>query len=187
MSTEIGKYNTGIPELDNILNDNTGLAIEPMPIDKNIFDSALLPLLRNEVNLSGDETFTHIRNIWVNYYTNYSKNRAIVYKENSGLAPKSMGGNAVFTPMEIKDKDGTIVAVTPPLIEPTMIVGINAVLEEYSNEMKHNPNVAKVKLINTIKQYTLDSNEEWINFLKTYGSTIETDGEIDNDDLIIRS
>lgn len=187
MSTETKKYDTGIADLDNILNDD-GLSIDPMPIDKNIFDSSILPLLKNELSISTEESYDHIRNIWINYYTKYSNHRAVIYKENSGLVPKSMGGNALFIPMEIKDSNGITVAITPPLLEPTMIVGMNNILEEYSNEMKHNPNIAKVKLLNTIKQYTLSSNKAWIEFLSAYGSTVNTmitddDG---NDDLIIR-
>lgn len=185
---EVKRPSTGIPELDNILNDTEGLSIDPMPIDKKIFDGVILPLLKNELNISNDDSFTHLRNIWTNYYTNYSNNRAVIYKEGSGVPPKSMGGNAVFTPMAIKDISGNIVAITPPLLEPTLVVGLNAILEEYTNEMKHNPDVARVKLINTIRGYSISENKAWITFLSTYGNDgttlVEDD---DNDDLIIRS
>lgn len=178
---------TGIAELDNILADTDGLSIEPMPIDKSMFDSVLLPLLRNELNITTDESFIHIRNIWINYYNHYSTNRMVVFKENSGLVPKSMSGNAVFTPMVIKDTNGEIVATTPPLLEPSLIVGMNNILEEYGNEMKHNPMVAKTKLVNTIKQYTISTSQPWVDFLKSYSHKVSDITMDDNDDLIIRS
>lgn len=181
------KYATGIAELDNILNDENGLNIEPMTIDKNTFDNVLLPLLRNELNISREESFTHIRNIWVNYYTHYNTGRVLITKQNDGVAVKSMSGNAVFTPMAIKDEKGNIVATTPALIEPTMIIGMNNILEEYSNEMKHNPNVAKVRLVKTMQQYTISTSQLWIDFLSTYGNDASTAIDDGNDDLIIRS
>ncbi len=188
MSDKMNIPNTGIAELDNILADKDGLSIEPMPIDKGMFDNVLLPLLRNELSITTDESFTHIRNIWINYYNHYSTNRMVVFKENSGLSPKSMSGNAVFTPMIIKDSKGETIATTPPLLEPSLIVGMNNILEEYGNEMKHNPMVAKTKLVNTIKQYTISTSQAWIDFLNSY-SLIVADNNIadDNDDLIIRS
>lgn len=184
--SELNIPSTGIPELDNILADRDGLSIEPMPIDKKIFDAILLPLLRNELNITTDESFTHLRNIWVNYYNQYTSKRTMMFKDNSGLVPKSMSGNAVFTPMVIKNENGDIVATTPPLLEPSLVVGMNNILEEYGNEMKHNPMVAKSRLVNTIKQYTINTNQVWIDFLNTYGLT-STSIESDNDDLIIRS
>ncbi len=187
MSGEVNIPSTGIAELDNILKDTDGLSIEPMPIDKKMFDSVLLPLLKNELDISNDESFNHIRNIWINYYNHYSNYRSIVFKENSGINPKSMSGNAVFTPMVIKDESGKIIATTPPLIEPTLVVGMNEILEEYSNEMKHNPNVAKVRLVNTIKQYTISTSQTWIDFLNNYGDNTVSSIDDDNDDLIIRS
>lgn len=177
---------TGIAELDNILSNVDGLAIEPMPIDKKIFDSILLPLLRNELNISTDDSFAHIRNIWINYY-NHDNYRTVLFKENSGLVPKSMSGNAVFTPMVIKDDKGKVVATTPPLLEPSLIVGMNNILEEYGNEMKHNPMVAKTKLVNTIKQYTISTSQPWIDFLDSYSHKVTDINDDDNDDLIIRS
>lgn len=184
----VEKFNTGIAELDAILNDKEGLAIEPMPIDKKIFDNILLPLLKNELSITTEESFDNLRNIWINYYKQYHTNRAVVFKASTGDVAKSMGGNAVFTPMVIKDDRGVDVAVTPPLIEPTMIVGMNAILEEYSNEMRHNPNAAKVKLLNTIKTFTINTNQAWVDFLNSYGiDGINPIDEDDNDDLIIRS
>ncbi len=187
MNVENNIPSTGIAELDNILKDKEGLSIEPMPIDKKIFDSVLLPLLNNELEISDDESFNHLRNIWINYYNQYSNNRSIVFKDNSGINQKSMSGNAVFTPMVIKDSDGKIVATTPPLLEPTLVVGMNEILEEYSNEMKHNPNVAKVRLVNTIQQYTISTSQPWIDFLNSYGDKTTDAIDDDNDDLIIRN
>ena len=110
----------------------------------------------------------------------------MMFKDNNGLVPKSMSGNAVFTPMVNKNENGDIVATTPPLLELSLVVGMNNILEEYGNEMKHNPMVAKARLVNTIKQYTINTNQVWIDFLNTYGLT-STSIESDNDDLIIRS
>jgi hypothetical protein len=189
MSEDVKMESTGLADLDNILADKDGLTQEPMVIEKKIFDVVLLPLLRNELSITSDESFNHIRNIWINYYKQYSSNRVVMNRKNSTeVELKSMGGNAVFIPMAIKDENDVVIATTPPLIEPVMIVGMNEILEEYSNEMKHNPNVAKAKLINTIRQYTIATNKPWVDFINSYGADGITDiEEEDNDDLIIRS
>lgn len=174
---------TGIPELDKVLSNDDGLTIEPMDIDKSIFDNILLPLLTNEVNLPNDEAFNHVKTIWINYHSNKADARAIGYKKGNGVEYRVLKGNAVFTPFRIVDK-GEVVDITPPLVEPQMIEGSSHILEEYSNELKHNPDVAKAKLVNTISKYTLSTNNKWIEFINRYnnGKSINDDS---NDDLLI--
>lgn len=176
---------TGIPELDKVLENPNDLEIEPVDIDKSVFDNILLPLLTNEVNLPENEAFNHVKTIWINYHNSTSGNRAIGYKIGDKIEYRSLKGNAVFTPLRIIE-GGETIAITPPLIEPHIIPGSSQILEEYSNELKHNPDVAKVRLMNTLARYTLSSNNKWVKFVKTYTDGKELHDGM-NDDLIVLS
>ncbi len=176
---------TGIPELDAIVNDKEALSVEPIEIKKVIFDSVFLPLLVNEVKLPSDEAFNHIKTIWINYCGNVLNKRSIGYrKDGNRVEYKEMKGNAIFTPLKIVDENGQLITVTPSLLEPQILVGSNVILEAFSDELKHNPDLAKVKLINSIKKYTISTNENWVTFLKNYGVSTEKIDE-DYEDLIV--
>lgn len=159
---------TGIPELDRLMEHGDLLAEDPMVIDKAQFDNIILPLLTNSVNLPADEVFGHLKNIWINYYKASAANRTLTYKDKPEK-PIGLHGNGVFACMKIVDTDGNQVGLTPPLIEPSLVVGVNNVTEEYALEVKSNPDLAKVKLINSIKAYKIGNNNKWVAFLDTYG------------------
>lgn len=162
---------TGIPELDRLMESGDALDIEPMVIDKSQFDNVILPLLLNSVNLPIDDVFDHLKNIWVNYYKSSTSSRELVYKDKPNN-PMNIHGNGIFTPMKIVDVKGEAIAITPALVEPSMIVGINNVLEEYSLESKSNPDIAKIKLVNSVKAYKLGGNTKWVKFLETYDTSV---------------
>lgn len=110
---------TGLSDVDNLLKDGSIENSATMPIDKAIFDSVILPLLTGvDTTIENiDERFDHLKNIWNNYYKDYSgrKSKEPMSTNKPGVV---VNGNGVFHSMSIIDNTGVIVAVTPPLLEP---------------------------------------------------------------------
>lgn len=110
---------TGLSDVDQLLKNGDIENTASMPIDKSMFDSVILPLLTGvDTTIDNvDERFEHLKNIWNNYYKDYSGRKT---KEKlSGNKPGVVvNGNGVFYSMTILDIDGTVVATTPPLLEP---------------------------------------------------------------------
>lgn len=164
---------TGLPDVDKLLASDDAI-VEPMIIDQVQFDNVLLPLLTNSVDLPADEVFTHLRTMWTNYYRDQHRAGTMIEDANGKLVSKPVSGNAVFTPMKIVDSEGNTVAITPPLIEPMIVAGSGNVLLEYINEMRHNPNVASTKLVNSMSKYKLPTSNKWGEFIQSYTGTVNT-------------
>lgn len=163
------KFNTGLDDLDKVLNSK-GLDIAPMPIDKEIFDTGILPLLSDySLKLTDSERFEHLHNIWINYYLDISKRVKPTVKFSRDNNDVVVPMNGLYTPMQIIDLDGTVIDTTPPLLRAEMIPGMTEILANYQIEHKHNPLQANVKLIETFKAMSFDKDQDWIDFLDRYG------------------
>lgn len=175
--SEVSTFDTGLPELDNILNSK-GLNPVPMIIDKEVFDNTIIPLLTDgSLELTDDERYNHLHNIWVNYYKdtfNKVKPSLNFSRDNNSLiAPM----NAVYTPMAVVDLEGNIIATTPSLLQSAMLPGITEVFASYELEQKNSPMEANAKLINTFRALKLGDSNEWELFLNSYLGDRDSNGE----------
>lgn len=171
------KYNTGLNDLDLVLN-STGLDPQPMKIDKEMFDAIILPLLTDfNLPLTEKERFDHLCNIWVNYYIDISKRvkpTVNFSRENKDLVVPM---NGLYMPMAIISLDGTVNAITPSLLNATILPGMTEVFANYQMEHKTNPMGANVRLIETFKSISIGRDAEWVKFLEEYGR-VETIKEV---------
>ena len=167
---------TGLSDVDEILKNDT-ITNEPMPIDKELFDAVILPLIVGDTTIeSKDERFEHLKNIWINYYRDYA------IKENITIDPdsiarlrskptnvKAVKGNGVFHPMKIIDINGVVVDTTPPLLQPFLLdnASINALDYRATNNVS--PGMGDNALLNIINNEKISIEDDtWDAFIKRY-------------------
>lgn len=132
---------TGLADLDNLL--STSIGNEPMPIDKNMFDAIILPLLvddlKTEKPLTVDERFEHLKNIWINYYREHAKKNNLAIDANAvptrdpRTPVKAITSNGVFHPMVIIDIEGNV--VDTPSLQPHIVASIEKRISAESDRL----------------------------------------------------
>ena len=167
---------TGLADLDSIL--STPIGNEPMPIDKEIFDAVILPLLTDDIAsekpLSRDERFEHLKNIWINYYKEHAKKNNItidpsaVPTRDPRTPVKAITSNGVFHPMVIIDIEGNVVDTTPPLLEPFIVENLTEAALQYNTNPSNSNGLLVDVVENGNKLYVNDGKNSWSLFLERY-------------------
>lgn len=160
------KYNTGLQDLDALLNSNS----EPsMIMDKAVFDASILPLLIDtSLDLTDDLRYEHIKTVWGNYY------KAITDNADTGVfgskdKPVFVPTHGLYMSIQIVNEKGVVVDTTPPLVRPAMYKNGGAELLAYERGSKINPPVATENFRNGQSFYVEgDLGKEWANFIARY-------------------
>ena len=176
------KHNTGIMELDVILNNEED--IPRMIIDKVVFDATILPLMIDtNLEVSNVDRYEHIKTIWTNYYkdvTNNNPTGKLGTKDMPIFAPS----HAIFLGMKIVDGYGKTVADTPPLARPPLLKDGTNIFLGYDREVKANPNIAASNLRSSLSFYEADGlADEWNAFLDTYDNILFEKYSVNNNEV----
>lgn len=180
---------TGLADLDNLL--STPIGNEPMPIDKNMFDAIILPLLmddlKSEKPLTVDERFEHLKNIWINYYREHAKKNNLAIDANAvptrdpRTPVKAITSNGVFHPMVIIDIEGNVVDTTPPLLEPFIVENTTEAALQYNANPMSSSGLLLDVITNGNKSFINDNKNSWSAFLdRYYGKSVEKSEETES-------